>query len=157
MTPVSFRGTPSKRHVHAELSTSILAGRQSASGDIMFVKWNIANDEAINVHIAAINVTNVELMRKNVIKWWRNFWRGFGLNASTIRPRIPDNINYKDRNQTISKKKLWIGLSYPKSQHQRILTIKPLQYGLSRALVLGAHQHSQSPKHETPSPTSIWK
>lgn len=37
------------------------------------------------------------------------------------------------------------------------LTIKPLQYGLSRALVLGAHQHNHSPRHDTANPMSMWK
>lgn len=53
----------------------------------------MANDDATSVHRAAINVTQIELMRKNVIKCWRNFWRGRGLNANTINPKIPENIN----------------------------------------------------------------
>lgn len=35
------------------------------------------------------------------------------------------------------------------------LTMRPLQYGFSRALVLGAHQHNHNPRHDITKPTRI--
>lgn len=94
---VSFVDTPSKRHVQAELSTSMWTGLQSANGDNILDSCNEAKDEAKNVQTAAMNVANVEMMRKNEMKCWRSFCRGLGGNANTIKPKIPDNINWKDK------------------------------------------------------------
>lgn len=43
-----------------------------------------------------------------------------------------------------------------KSVKWRLLTVNPLQYGFSRAVVLGAHQHNQRPRQATTNPTRMW-
>lgn len=140
-------------HVHSEFSVNPSIGRQKAFGDIMFIKCIMANVEASSVHIAATKVTNVELIRMNVNKCCRSLCRGIRLKPITIVPSIPDSINCRVKKKSkIVRNRIQFAIHISGK-----LTINPLQYEFSLALVLGAHQHSHSPRLATTNPTKMWK
>lgn len=116
------------------------------------------------MHIAAMNVTIVELMRNNCIKNWRNFFCWIGLNIIIIEPSMPDSINCNEKwkRKTNSCMSRLVGSMSETSEQMTEkkvyqLTTRPLQYGFTLGGVLWAHQQSHNPKLDIISPTIKWR
>lgn len=133
--------------MHAAFEANILAGIHVVCSDVILSKCKAAKMNAASDTPTANRETVSEFKRINVKQCSRTFCRGIRRNSIKIRPKI----------LAINNCKIKIQLIVSIIDYDGVYTISPLQYGLSRVRVLGAHSNIQSAKDDIQNPIINWK